>query len=428
MARIQAWTDQWARQLPHPSTGEVTIPDPQVSGHRIVLRKTRKVFEVQRDRPLRFGPRKTFKVQTGDALTTTVEEARTKAIVVLGHIAKGLDPHPKLQRPVATTLGSAWSEFIQRDDLGPRTRKLYEDTYDRCLQQWENETLAVLAGNPILARDQHRAITEERGPRTANAAMALLRSIHRHAAKLDTSLSFERHPCTAVVFHDERPRQNAAIPTEIIPAWFAQLDKLHELSPLRAVFQLLNLRLGTRPGELAARKWTDVDWDRKVLTLPETKTGLYEAPLSAQSIAELEKAKEVGRVLYPKTEFIFPARGNGHLARFTEPKNVLSHSGNQMRHTHHTIGVLVGIDELILDVLEGRSLLKVGAAGTASSAGRGYLDRLALGPKAHEAQQAINDYIDRLLSGDIPRPASGQVTGTALHGQNLSKDLSTCVD
>ena len=71
MARIQAWTDQWARQLPHPSTGEVTIPDPQVSGHRIVLRKTRKVFEVQRDRPLRFGPRKTFKVQTGDLLTAT---------------------------------------------------------------------------------------------------------------------------------------------------------------------------------------------------------------------------------------------------------------------------------------------------------------------------------------------------------------------
>ncbi len=49
MARIQAWTDQWARQLPHPSSGEVIIPDPQVSGHRLVLLKTRKVFD-------HFGP------------------------------------------------------------------------------------------------------------------------------------------------------------------------------------------------------------------------------------------------------------------------------------------------------------------------------------------------------------------------------------
>jgi hypothetical protein len=255
--------------------------------------------------------------------------------------------------------------------------------------------------------------------------MALLRSIHRHAAKLDTSLSFERHPCTAVAFHDEKPRQNAAIPVELMPAWSGQLQKLRALSPLRGLFQIINLRLGTRPGELAARTWADVDWGRKVITLTESKTGLYEAPLSTQCVAELEEVREVGKVLYPKSAFIFPARGNGHLARFTEPKNTLSHSGNQMRHTHHTVGVLLGIDELILDVIEGRSLLKVGATGTASRAGRGYLDRLALGPKAHEAQQAISDYIDRLVSSEVTSPT---LAPSLLHGQNVSKDMTASVD
>ena len=425
MARIQVWTDEWVRQLPHPKSGETMFPDPQVSGHRLAVLKTRKVFEVQRDRPLRFGPRKTFKVQTGDALTTTVEEARTKAIAVLGQIARGLNPNPVKEEVVATTLGSAWAEFKKRDDLGPRTRTLYEDTYERCLKQWENETLANLCANPILARDKHRTITEERGPRTANVAMALLRSIHRHAAKLDTSLSFERHPCTAVAFHDEKPRQNAAIPTDLMPTWFAQLQKLRAESPLRALFQLLCLRLGTRPGELAARIWTDVDWDRKVITLTESKTGLYEAPLSTQCVVELKEAREVGKVLYPKSEFIFPARGNGHLVRFTERKSVLSHSSNQMRHSHHTFGVLLGLDELILDVIEGRSLLKVGATGTASSAGRGYLDKLLLGPKAHKAQQAISDYIDRLISSEVVSPT---LAPSLLHGQNVSKDMATSVD
>ena len=62
---------------------------------------------------------------------------------------------------------------------------------------------------------------------------------------------------------------------------------------------------------------------------------------------------------------------------------MLSHSGNQMRHTHHTVGVLLGVDELILDVIEGRSLLKVGAAGTASSGGQGLSSTgLALGAES----------------------------------------------
>lgn len=184
-----------------------------------------------------------------------------------------------MAQPAVTTLGSAWVEFKKRDDLRPRTRKLYEDTYDRCLKQWEREPLATLAANPVMARDEHRALSKKRGPRTANMALSQLRAIHRHAARLDTSLSFERHPCTAVEFHDEKPRQNAAIPAELMPAWGGQLTKLRALSPLRASFQILNLRFGTRPGELAARQWSDLDWDRNVLTLAETKTGLYEAPL-----------------------------------------------------------------------------------------------------------------------------------------------------
>jgi integrase len=400
MARIQPWTDDWARSLPHPAGGEVIHQDPRVSGHRLVLRKTRKTFEVQRDRPLRFGPRKTFKVQVGSVLTTTVEEARKKAIEVLAQVEKGLDPRPKLVVPPVNTLGSAWDEFMRRSDLRPRTRELYEQTYNRCLKKWEHEPLATLAANPVLARNEHRALTEERGPRTANMTMGLLRTIHRHAAQLDTSLSFERHPCTAVEFHDEKPRQNAAIPADLMAQWSAQIEALRVTAPLRASFQILNLRLGTRPGELAPRKWSDVDWKRKVLTAPESKTFLIEVPLSKQCIAELDRVRAAGSVLYPGSEFIFPARDAGHLARFTEPKSVLSHSGNQMRHTHHTVGVLVGVDELILDVIEGRSLLKVGAAGTASSAGRGYLDRLALGPRAHEAQQAISDELDRLIKGN----------------------------
>jgi hypothetical protein len=55
------------------------------------------------------------------------------------------------------------------------------------------------------------------------------------------------------------------------------------------------------------------------------------------------------------------------------------------------LGVQHGIDEIVLDVLEGRSLLK------SSLAGRGYIDRSELGPKVRAAQHTINHEIDRLF-------------------------------
>ena len=66
-----------------------------------------------------------------------------------------------------------------------------------------------------------------------------------------------------------------------------------------------------------------------------------------------------------------------------------------MRHTHKTIGTVLGINELVLDVCEGRTLLKSGMAG------RGYIDRGELGPKVREAQQSINDRIDELFRGKV---------------------------
>jgi hypothetical protein len=60
------------------------------------------------------------------------------------------------------------------------------------------------------------------------------------------------------------------------------------------------------------------------------------------------------------------------------------------------LAALLGIPELVRDVLEGRSLLKAGLAG------RGYIERSELGPKVREAQQLINDEIDKLFAEGTP--------------------------
>jgi hypothetical protein len=119
------WTDEWVRELEHPGPGdpERVFYDPTLNKHRLVVKRTKKVFEVQADQPRRFwdnSKRKTFVVQTGDAIDTTIECSRERAAVSLGRIRKGEDPRG---RPAEreTTLAGAWEEFSKRGDLRKST-------------------------------------------------------------------------------------------------------------------------------------------------------------------------------------------------------------------------------------------------------------------------------------------------------------------
>jgi integrase len=393
--RLEVFTDECIARLPHPERGqgEWVYPDPLLPRHRLVVKRRRKILEIQADRPKRFGERRTYVVKTGAAPGTKVEDARKRAIALLTQIEAGLDPRASdgLGEPV--TLSEAWERFRQRPDLRPGTLRTYAPQYKRCLAEWAHMPLATLSAQPRLAEDLHRKITEERGPSEANHALRLLRTIFRDAARRDRSLIRDQHPCTSIKWNrDKSAADEKAIPLKSLRAWFDEVEGLRARSPIRASFAILNLRLGTRPGELARAKWTDIE--RGVLVLPETKTHLVEVPLTPQIEAELERVREVAQAQYPTSRYIFPARAGGHLKRLSENKSVLPYSGSSGRTTHHTIGVTLGIDDRILDVLEGRTLAKSGAA----AAGRGYISRRELGPAVREAQQAINGEIDRILS------------------------------
>jgi integrase len=400
--KLEAFTDEFMASLPHPGKGQAewVYPDPLLPRHRLVVKRKRKIFEVQAERPKRFGERRrTFVVQTGVAPGTKAVDARKKALEVLGQIEAGHDPRASQGLGIATTLGAAWDRYRQRKDLRPRTLAMHAALYKRRLAQWAHMPLATLSAQPVLAEDLHKKLTQEHGPSEANHALRLLRTIFRDTARRDRTLIRDQHPCTSVSWNVDKPAADAkAIPLQFLPSWSEEVERLRKSSPIRASFAILNLRLGTRPGELAQAKWTDLE--RGVLVLPETKTHLVEVPLTPQIEAELERLREIDHAQYPTSPYIFPARAGGHLSRLSESKDVLSYSGSSGRTTHHTIGVTLGIDDRILDVLEGRTLAKSGAA----AAGRGYISRKELGRAVCEAQQLINDEIDRLIG-----PACGKL-------------------
>ena len=350
------------------------------------------------------GKRRTHVVVVGDVTDTTIEQSRERASITIGRIRRGEDPKGR-SLEAETTLGAAWTKYLERTDLGRRTRTMYEGMYRRNLQKWAGVTLRTLVMTPTMALDEHRVITTRSGESEADHAMRLLRSIYLYAAKLDTSLPSDRNPCTALKgqWHGDKSRKEASIPREKMAAWGKQLDALRLKSPMRAAFQMLLLRLGCRPTELASASWWQVDFERKVFWIPEPESDAdgakeepYEVPLTAQAIAEFEWLRENVRPLNrPGRDLIFPSRmskrGHGRLAQVYESR--LSHSSYALRHTHHTIGTrLPGIKEIVLDLCEGRSIKKSGAAG------RGYIDTHELGPEIRAAQQSINDEIDNLLT------------------------------
>jgi len=389
MARLK-FTDKSIAATVYAGIGnpEVVIPDPLLHRHRVTITATRKRFEIQAERPKKFGPRRTYVRTVGIAPMMSVAEAREKATAMLARIDAGKDP-----AGYENTLGEAWERLRAQNDLKPRTLKIYAGSYGRCLSHWAGTSLKTLSDNPVMSEELHTKLTKERGPIQANHALQLLRIIYRSQAKRDRTLVLGHHPCTSVKWNPEKPA-DAAIPSALMLAWRAQLEKLRARNPLRAGFHILCLRTGCRPGELSRAKWSDIE--RGVLVLPETKTHLVEVPLCPQIYAELGRMRN----LRPASPYIFATRNDSHLTRLTEAKAILSHSGNSGRHTHHTIGVTIGIDDRVLDVLEGRTLLKSGMAG------RGYIDRGELGPNVRDAQRRINDRIDEFF----------QTEGTKIEG------------
>ena len=398
MAKSQRWTDEWVQLLEHPKPGERerVLADPALNGHRLIVSRTKKTFEIQAQLPSRFrfnGKRRTYKVQTGDALDTTIEQSRERAAVIKARIRKGEDPRGKSPEK-ETTLRGAWAKYQERTDLKPRTRAMYNDVFDRDLAKFGDISLRQLVDNPSIAQGWHKAIVSRNAPSTADHALRLLRAIYRYAARLDVSLPGDRNPCSAVEFRGDKKRQKASIPRQMMPAWWRQIENLRQKSPLRAAFQVLLLRLGCRPGELASAEWSQVDFEHSTFWIPDSKEEPYEIPLPAQATAEFKRLLEARCLNRGARDYVFPSRlgkrGHAHLTQYTEPRRVLSHSSNQMRHTHHTIGVRLKIDDRVLDPLEGRSILKSGLAG------RGYCDVHELGPELRQAQETINQEIDRL--------------------------------
>jgi integrase len=136
-------------------------------------------------------------------------------------------------------------------------------------------------------------------PRRANYTISTLRAMMNYAEKIKLR-SFRSNPCRGIEFYQERARERFLSETEIAKAAGAieTAEREGRIGPHAAAGLRLCLLTGARSGEITAAEWTHVDWDRRFIRLPDSKTNSPRTiHLNDAALEVLQGLPRVGRYI-----------------------------------------------------------------------------------------------------------------------------------
>jgi integrase len=230
-----------------------------------------------------------------------VAEAREQAHEMLADIRQGRDPvlEQKARRQAAAAgeitisqLAEKWMADYVRPKLRPRT--VFD--YERLLAQHILPALGQLSVARIDRDDAVRLhVGMARIPRRANYTASTCRALLNFAIDLGLRPPGS-NPFRRIKMYRERARERFLSEAEIAKAAEAieQAERAGKIGPHGAAGLRLALFTGARSGEVTAIQWSHVDWERRLIRLPDSKTN--EPRTIHLSEAALEVLKAVPRI------------------------------------------------------------------------------------------------------------------------------------
>jgi integrase len=252
---------------------------------------------------------KTEKLKLGAYPDLTVENARKKALEVLGGLTKDINPQDaKRTLRKEWTFKDAYKWFTE--EYAPERKKqssIAEDKalYRRYLADWDNKKLSSLTRETVAKK--HGQIGTDNGKYAANRALALLSTIFNKA--ISNNRWNGSNPCQGVEKFKELSRERILLPKERERLFQA----LEAYSSQTAKDCLMMVALtGQRVSSVTSMKWDDVDLQDKVWCIPETKNGkILIVPLTSRAFEILNKRNKeaVG-------DYVFAGKSpKGHFSR-----------------------------------------------------------------------------------------------------------------
>ena len=206
-------------------------------------------------------------------------DAREMARRVYKTVAAGQDPQAdKMESRRSGDFRSVWERFYadQAKRLKPKT-----------IQEWkriiEKDVLPVFGKRPPqdISRGDVKALIKQvskRGDYISNRTFDAIRRVFFWAVEEEI---LENSPCFGIrKSFNEKPHERVLNTSEIRKIVAALT---YERPMIAAAFRLW-LLTGMRKSELLRSKWAHIDWDRKILTLPNAKNNRdYLLPLSRET-------------------------------------------------------------------------------------------------------------------------------------------------
>ena len=389
-------TNKEVREMPLAKAGQIVIRDTAVRGLVLVVGTGSKAWRIRYD-----GKGHKVNEKLGDATIMDLDEARARAMVVLGGLRSGEAPKAyEAPRAPVTVLG-AWHSYeadlarkVAAGTRSARTLDTYRSVIRHHFGDWADTPLRDLSRRAGEVAKWHQNISDGRcttkgGKVVANSCMRLLRAIYQHADDFDLDVEDlpGKIPTRQVQYNPERRRKNALGHREMA-AW--NLQRLALPSPIKVQFHLLMLLTGSRPDALKKSRWADVDVKARKLHFPSPKGGegrAFTIPLSRPMMLCLWRARQAGRMLHfaQSREFVFPSGGkSGHLSD-TQDRGKLSHFGGSLRQGYISAAVAAGIAEGDVKRLANHS--------TKGDVTAGYVDDDAIFQHLLTCQNRISSYI-----------------------------------
>lgn len=240
----------------------------------------------------------------------TCDQARDEAAKLNGVRAVGENPNDK-RRTVrdAPTLREAFEEYLSlptrtkaKRPKSAKTIHEYRLQFEAYLGEWHNRKITSLTRAEIERKQNYLA--NNNGYYVANRVVAMLKAVLNVA--MDNG-QIKANPAARLTKFEEVARDRFLQADELPKFWEAL-----EAEPSEKIRDFLKIALftGQRRGNVATMKWSDVNLESGVWTIPQTKTGRHVVPLIGPAIEILKRraaSKGAG-------DYVFPGRhGDGYL-------------------------------------------------------------------------------------------------------------------
>jgi integrase len=277
-----------------PGEGRYARFDAKLTGFGVRVYKTgRKVFIYQYRKP--GSSRKTApSTETlGDAAKLTAEAARKMAKAIAAKVFNGADPAlERAKRKIIPTLSDFADRYLaaEKSRLKPGTHELYS-IYFRCHICPVLGTMKLSDVAKVDVRKLNQSLGETKKV-TANRVVQAIFALFRHAVDVGVLPEGFANPAAGIKPYREQSRERFLNNNEL-EALGKAMRELQASDPIGVAAVKLLLFLGCRLRELLHARWADVDLERGVLQLTDSKTGRRTVALNAPALSVLSELNKI---------------------------------------------------------------------------------------------------------------------------------------